>query len=84
MFLCAWHLCAMYVKSSNNVQPNPKNIIISTSWLHFDHVSSLECFVYRAGNAPMIFLFPDEKAIHDTADCGLVFVIVDAPCAYVD
>ena len=32
----------------------------------------------------MIFFFHCEKAIHDTADCVLVFLIVDAPCAYVD
>ena len=52
--------------------------------LKFDQVSFLDYFIYRAGDAPMIFLFRCEKVIHDTADCGLVFLIVDAPCAYVD
>ena len=89
-FLSAWYLCAVYVKSNSSVHTKPKEynyfdiLFGGVRDLHFGQVSFLDYFVYRAGNAPMIFLFHCEKAIHDTTDCGLVVLIVDAPCAYVD
>ena len=90
VLLCVWYLCAVYVKSSSNVHTKHKKynyfdiLVGGGEDLQFDQVSILDYFVYRAGNAPMIYLFHCEKAIHDTAACGLVFSIVDAPCAYVD
>ena len=51
--------------------------------LHIDQVSFLDYFIYKAGNALMIFLFHCEKATHDTTDLRIsFFLIVDAPCAY--
>ena len=79
MLLCVWYLCAVYVKSSSNVHTKPKeynhfDILVGGGGdLQFDQVSFLDYFVYRAGNAPVIFLLHCDKAIHDTADCGLVF-----------
>ena len=90
VLLCVWYLCAVYVKSNSNVYTKHKEydyfdmLVGGGEDLQFDQISFLDYFVYRAGNAPMISLFHCEKAIHDTADCGLVFSIVDAPCAYVD
>ena len=91
VLLYVWYLCDVYVKSNSNVPTKHKEynyfdiLVGGGEDLQFDQVSFLDYFVYRAWNAPMIFLFHCEKAIHvDTADCGLVFSIVDAPCAYVD
>ena len=83
-------MVSVYVKSNSNVHTKPKeynyfDILIGGGGdMQFDQVSSLDYFVYWVGNVPMIFLFHCEKAIHDTADCGFVFLIVDTPCAYVD
>ena len=80
----------MYVNSNSNVHTKHKEynyfdiLVGGGEDLQVDQVSFLDYFVYRARNAPMIFLFHCEKVIRDTADCGLVFSIVDAPCAYVD
>ena len=41
--------------------------------LHIDQVSFSDNFVYRAGNAPMIFWFHCEKAINDTTDLRISF-----------
>ena len=79
VLLCVWYLYVVYVKSNINVHTKPKeynyfDILIGGGGdLKFDQVSFLDYFIYRAGGAPMIVLFHCEKAIHDTADCGLVF-----------
>ena len=41
--------------------------------LHIDQVSLLDYFVYKAGNAPMIFLFHCEKATHNTTNPRISF-----------
>ena len=41
--------------------------------LHIDQFSFLDYFVYKAGNASMIFLFHCEKAIHDTTELRISF-----------
>ena len=80
VFLCVGYLSAVYAKSSNIVHTKHKkynHFDISVGGgrgLYCDQVSILDYFVYRAGNDPMIFLYHCEKAIHDTADCGLVFI----------
>ena len=78
--LCAWCLCAAYVKTNSNVQTKPIeydyfDILVGGGGdLHFDPVSFLDYFVYRAENALMIVFVSLWKAIHDTADCGLLFL----------
>ena len=78
VIMCMVFLCCV-CKSSINVHTKPKkynhfDILVGGGGdLKFDHVSFLDYFVYRAGDAPMIFLFHCEKAIQDTADCRLVF-----------
>ena len=85
VLLRVWYLCAVNVKSNSNVHTkhNEYNyfdtLVGGGEDLQFDKFSFLDYFVYRAGNAPIIFLFHCEKAIRDTADCGLV--LVNSRCA---
>ena len=79
VLLCVWYLCAVYVKSNINVHTKPKeynyfDILVGGGGdLKYDQVSFSDYFVYRTGVAPMILMFHCEKAINDTADCGLFF-----------
>ena len=84
VFLCAWYLCAMYVKSNSNVHTKPKEYNYFGGDLHFDQVSffGLLRLQSRERSDDLFISLCKSYPWHDRL--WINFLIVDAPCAYMD